>query len=183
MNNADLVIALLLLGGFLMGFFQGSPRALLALGGWFIAFLAAAHLREPVGNFLADKGQPYTDGYAAMLAFGAVFIVIYGGILIAITFTYRDTRHLTRFNVADEFVAGVLGALGMLLVVTATLVILDSFYASHVATGSGEIGWISSIDAALDGSGIANALRSSLVPGLGAILEPVLPFSVRSVMR
>jgi uncharacterized membrane protein required for colicin V production len=183
MNNADLVIALWLLGGFLLGFMQGSPRALVVLAGWFIAFIVAAYLREPVGQFLADHGPGFAPGYAAMLAFGGAAAVLFIAVLIAVTFTYKDTRHFTRFNLADEFVGGVLGSLVNLLVVTATIVVLDSFYGQSGASTNGTIGWITDMDRALDGSGIANALRSSLIPGLGAVLDVLLPLGVRSVMR
>jgi uncharacterized membrane protein required for colicin V production len=188
MNNADVVIAVILLVGFLLGFAQGSPRALVALGGWFVAFIVAAHLREPIGQFLATNATRYADGYAQMLAFGGAFIVLLAIVLVAVTFTYKDMRHLTRFNLADEFVGGVLGTLVMLLVVTATVVVLDSYYvpASVVRPGAGppaEIGWITQLDSTLAGSGIANALRSSLIPGLGAVLDPLLPLGVHSVMR
>jgi uncharacterized membrane protein required for colicin V production len=183
MNNADLVIAVLLLAGFLVGFFEGSPRALLAFGGWFLTFIAASHLREPLGSYLATNGTPYAEGFPAMLAFGGSFIVIFVLVIIGITFTYKDTKHMTRFSLADEFVGGVLGALVVLLLVTTAVIVLDSFYTRGGQGGTGTVAWIDQTARALDGSGIANALRSSLIPGLGAIMDPLLPSPVRAVMH
>ena len=182
MNNADLVIALLLLGGFVVGFLQGSPRALIALAGWALTFVLAAQLRAPVGDFLSRTATPYAAGYARMLGFGIVFLVTLAAVFVGIAVAYRDTRHLTRFTLADELVGGLLGLLVMLLVLSSVIVVLDSYYAAGAA-GGGDIGWITDLDRSLAGSGIANAVRTSLIPVLGAVLDPLLPSTVRAVMR
>jgi uncharacterized membrane protein required for colicin V production len=182
MNNADLVIALLLLGGFVVGFFQGLPRALIALFGTLLAFIVAAQLRAPLGDFLANMGTPYAAGYAEMLAFGVTFVVAVTLLFIGIAVAYRDARHLTRFGMADEMIGGLLGLLVVLLITSGIIVVLDSYYAAG-GTASGDIGWISDLDRSLAGSGISNALRTSLIRGLGAVLDPLLPSQVRLVMR
>jgi uncharacterized membrane protein required for colicin V production len=52
---ADLTIFAVLFGSFVLGVLQGSIRRLLGIMSMLLAFLLAANLQAPVGDFLADN--------------------------------------------------------------------------------------------------------------------------------
>jgi uncharacterized membrane protein required for colicin V production len=55
MNVLDIVMLLVLAGGFVLGFVQGVIRGVLAIGAWAVSFLVGANLRDPVGSYLASQ--------------------------------------------------------------------------------------------------------------------------------
>ena len=63
------------------------------------------------------------------------------------------------------------------------MVILDSFYASPPTGQLRDVPLLRQLQLGLAESAIADGLRSSLIPGLGAVLGPLLPAGVASVMR
>ncbi len=55
MNVLDRVMLLVLAGGFVLGFFQGVIRGVLAIGAWAVSFLVGANLRDPAVGYLASQ--------------------------------------------------------------------------------------------------------------------------------
>ena len=178
----DVVLLLILAGAFLLGFFQGAIRQLLGLLSWLVAFLLAANLREPVGNYLAGYWTHLPSGYSHMIAFGLVFLVVFVLANILTQLRYRRQPLHKRVTVLDEILGGVLGV-GLAVLVIATLIVgLDSFYARG-GGGGNDVTWITQTWRSLGGSTVANGLRASLIPGLLTILGPLLPSQIRDVAR
>ncbi len=183
MNQFDLVLLLLLAGAFVLGFFQGFIRQLLGVGAWLVAFVLAAHLREPLGRWLDGQWTDFVPAYNQMLAFGILFVVIFGTLIAAVQLVYRESRYAVRYFLVDELVGGLLAAGLALLVMAALIVILDSFYGRVTSPQAIGLAWLTDLHRALDSSTLANGLRDSLIVGLGAVLDPLLPQTVRDVMR
>jgi uncharacterized membrane protein required for colicin V production len=177
----DLFIILLLVGGFLLGFFRGAVRQLTSIGAWLISFLLAAHLAAPLGGWLVEQAPSYSLEYASFLAFGAVFaLLLTAGALI---FQVAGTNvALTRHVPLDSVVGGVLGTTLLLLVATSLVIILDSYFGVIGSPGTAEFQLLRNAHQATEGSTIANVLRQTLVPLLGTLLGPILPVEVRAVM-
>ena len=184
MSVFDVILLLLLVGAFFLGFFQGGVRLLLVLLAWLASFLLAANLRGPVGGFLGGYWTQYSADYVPMLAFLILFVVFFVLAVVAIEIVYRRPPALSRFPILDEVGGGVLGLAVGFLVLAALITILDSFYASPSATGGGgEVGLLRDLQTALGSSGVTNALRGTLLPVLGTLLGLLLPGDVATVMR
>ncbi|HEV8516338.1 MAG TPA: CvpA family protein [Candidatus Limnocylindrales bacterium] len=180
LNLVDLVLLILLLGAFLLGYFQGAIRQLLGLLVWLFAFLIGANLREPLGEWFSRYWTNLPTGYSRMIAFGAVFLtlLIVGNIVIQVF--YKRTPITRRWTVIDEVIGGLLGA-GLYVLVLATIVIvLDSFYRVG-GLGGNDVRWIRDLYVLLSGSFFVQTLKTALIPALLAIFGLLLPQEVRDV--
>lgn len=176
----DVVLIVLLLGSFLLGYFQGAIRQLLGLIAWFFSFVIAANVREPLGEWFSRYWTTLPTGYSRMIAFGAAFIVLFVVANIAIQIFYKRTPLTRRFGILDELVGGFLGAALFVLVLATVVIVLESFYRLG-GLGGNDVRWIRELYIILSGSAIAQGLKASLIPGLLAILGLLLPPEVRDV--
>lgn len=177
----DLIIVLLLAGGFVLGFFRGAMRQLSSIGAWLISFLLAAHLAAPMGRWLAEQAPTYSVEYSTFLSFGAIFLLLItaGALLFQVA---GSNVSLTRNELVDDVIGGVLGALLVLLVVAALVVVLDSYFSLADQPLTAEFQLLrETYNVSLD-SAIANTLRNSLIPLIGTLLNPILPHELRAVM-
>ncbi|MBA2555970.1 MAG: CvpA family protein, partial [Chloroflexi bacterium] len=172
LNATDLILVLLLAATFLLGFVAGFLRVLLALAGWLVAFLLAAHLRAPVGGWLGGQWRELAPEYSEMIAFGFLFLILFIGSLLLIQLGYRKSVRLVNYPMVDEFLGGMLAVVVGLLVVSAVVVALDTFYELQRPVLQNEVDWIGQLDDLLSDSAVANRLRESLVPVLGDLLAP-----------
>ena len=177
----DVLLLLLLAGGFVLGFFRGIVRQLLALGAWLVVFLAAAHLRLPVGDWLARNSTEFSFDYAQMLAFTAIFLALVAAALLLVELGGSGSA-LTRHPLLDDSLGGLGGLLLAVLIAAGITVALDSYYAVNVAPAPGEVGWLRDVHEGLTESVLAAPLREWVIRPLGAWLAPILPSDIRVVM-
>jgi uncharacterized membrane protein required for colicin V production len=176
----DLIVALLLAGGFLLGFVRGAIRQLVACGACLVLFLLAAHLSTPVGRWLAGQSPVYTTDYAVMLSFGAMFVVGLAIALVVIEVT-GTTVTLTRHVLFDNILGAVLGVVLVVLTLSFVLVVLDTYYTLPEQSGD-TIAIIGDLYRVTLGSISAEFLRDNLIPVMGGVLSALLPDHVRAVM-
>lgn len=171
----DLILVLLFLAAFIVGYMQGLIRQLLGVLIWFVAFALALTLRDPVGTFLQQYWTQFVPAYTDMLATLIVFlIVLVGGNLIA-QFTYKHVPVLAVRQFADEILGGVL-SLGLVIVEAACILfLLDTFYRHQEAGGTNTVAFFTATFDLFKDSVIAHGLRDGLMPGLLAILGPFVP--------
>ena len=178
--EVDLVLIVLFAGAFAMGYVRGGVRQLIALGAWLVAFVVAAFLRSPVGDWIAGQAPQFSREHVEMLAYLLVFVVLFGVALVVIEVGGR-TVHLTERVIVDRFVGGLL-ALGLaVLAVGSVVIILDTYYAMTPSRQAAELDIVRSLSDGLGRSAIINSLNTSLVPGLIALFGPLLPADVRAV--
>jgi membrane protein required for colicin V production len=177
----DGLLLLLIAGGFLLGFFRGMVRQLLALGAWLVAFVGSAHLRLPLGDWLDASSTQFSTDYSHMLAFAILFLVSFVGGLVLVEFGGAGSA-LTRHQLLDDALGGVLGlALGVFSVV-AVIVVLDSYFLPTPTPLAGEVDWLRDVHRSLSGSAIAGLLHEWVIRPLGILLAPLLPPDIRVVM-
>jgi uncharacterized membrane protein required for colicin V production len=176
----DLVVALLLAGGFLLGFVRGAIRQLVALGAWLAMFLLAAHVSTPVGRWLVGQAPGYSFDYGIMLSFGALFVLPFAVALVVIEAT-GTTVTLTRHVLFDNILGGVLGVILVVLTLSSVLVVLDTYYTLPEPAGD-QIAIIGDLYRVTQESISAEILRGSLIPFIGGVLNALLPDHVRAVM-
>ena len=177
--EADIAIVILLTAGFVLGVVRGSVRQLIVLGAWLVAFLIAPYLRPLVGDWILANTHEYSREYVDMLAFFASFVVLFLLALVVIEIGGHTIQLSQRAGV-DEIMGGFLMMGAALLFVAAVVIALDSYYVNPVV-GAAEQPIIHDIQNALERSAIVDAMHNALIPGLIAILGPLLPSDIRTL--
>jgi len=178
--EVDVVLVVFFAAAFLLGVLRGAVRQLIVLGAWLVIFLVSAYLRPLVGDWIASNRVDLTREYVDMLAWLITFLVLFA-LALAIIEIGGSTIHLTQRVAVDEVLGGFL-ALGVAILVVASIaIILDSYYAGPPQVGAAEVDIIRELHNALQRSAIVQQMHQSLIPGLVAILGPLLPQSIRAV--
>jgi membrane protein required for colicin V production len=178
----DLFVVLLIAGGVVLGFARGAIRQALALAAWPVTFLLAANLSPSLGRWLVSQAPTYSTEYGVMLAFGAVFTLLFVAAVIIFEVT-GTSMTISRNTTIDSLVGAVFGALLAGLTVISIIVVLDSYYAVTDVPGNYHIELLGDVFSVSRESFIAEALRDSVIPLLGDLLAVLLPDNVRAVMR
>jgi uncharacterized membrane protein required for colicin V production len=179
---ADGVLVALFAVAFFLGYTQGVLRQLLGIGVFLVAFIVGAYLRAPVGSWLASNWTWLPVEFSAMVAFVASFLVLLGVMTLGVQVYYQRVVLAARYAVLDEIAGGVLAVLIALLVISVLILAGDSYYHGvGIHPPPGDVGWMRSLFDAFDGSLLVRAMRDGLIPGLLALLGPLLPEAVRSM--
>ena len=131
----DIGILLGLFGCFALGVMQGAIRRILGIMSIIFAFLVAANLRGPVGDYLAQNWHQFSLGYNRLIAFTIIFVA--GAVVASIVIQgfYKRTDIYAKHPIVDDTIGGLLGlAQGLLLLIVA-VVILNSSILPPVLTG------------------------------------------------
>ena len=179
---ADGVLVVLFAIAFFVGYTQGVLRQLLGIGIFLVAFIISAYLRSPVGAWLGSNWTWLPVDFSLMVAFTASFIVLLGVMTLGVQVYYRRVMLASRYAVLDELAGGVLAVAIVFLVVAVLVLNGDSYYHGvGVQPPTGDVGWMRSLYGAFDGSALVHSMRSGLIPGLLALLGPLLPEAVRTL--
>ncbi len=177
--EVDILLLIFLALAFLLGVLRGAVRQLIAVGAWLVTFVVAAYLRSAVADWLATQQAQLSREYLEMFGFLIAFVVLFSICLLIIEIG-GSTIQLTSRALVDEILGGLL-ALGVaVLVLGALLIVLDSYYA-HPIPGGTEQELVRGLHLAFQRSAIIDALHRSLVPGLLALLGPLLPTQIREL--
>jgi uncharacterized membrane protein required for colicin V production len=183
MNVADVMLLVLVGLGFAVGFLRGTVRALLAVGAWAVCFLLASYLRVPIGSWLATNGS-LDAFYAQMLAFCAVFVALFIGVVLVIMFS-RTPTSITGHPLIDDIVGGLVGGFAALLVAAGLVVILGSYYDVPNATSTVplvQVGLLADVNRALATSGLAATIDDTVVRWVAFLLGPIIPSEILTAM-
>lgn len=175
----DVVVILVAMGLFVAGWLQGTIRSLLSTGSLLAAFVIAGGLRGPLGEFLATHWTYYDRTFNLMLALLGVWLAVVVTFQIGIEVFYRRVVIHRRLVVLDEVLGGFLGSFQVILLVALLAITFASYY-DTVAPGTEprDIGWARTLEDLLRDSAVASTLRDGFIPGLLAILGPLLPQGV-----
>jgi uncharacterized membrane protein required for colicin V production len=112
---------------FFFGVMQGAIRRLLGIGSMLVAFLVAANLRDPLGDFFADNWTQFDRDYNKLLAFAIVFVVVTVAASIVTQGAYKRTELSADHPIIDDIFGGLLGLLQGVLVLLFVVIILNSY--------------------------------------------------------
>jgi uncharacterized membrane protein required for colicin V production len=176
----DVLLVILLVGGFLLGAVRGAVRQLIIVGAWIIVFVASAYLRPLIGDWVAANSPQLSREYVEMVAFIGTFLLLFSLVVILVE-VRGATVHLSQRVGVDEILGGIL-ALGWTLLAIATVAIgLDTYYAVSHTPGAEEMTIVRSLHEAFERSSIVAAMHDSLIPGLMATVGLLLPAELRAV--
>jgi uncharacterized membrane protein required for colicin V production len=177
MSNGDIVLLLVLVGSFLVGFVWGTARSLMFLGGGAAVFLIAAHARPPLSGFLSREWTNFAPAYNDMLAMLVLYVLGLLAIAAIVGVGARNTGLSTRAPDLDRLIGGMVGVAAGVMVVAGLDAILGLFYGYDAnLTRTGGAAWSATLHEGLLRSEIGAAIHRSLLPALGALSRPLLPF-------
>jgi uncharacterized membrane protein required for colicin V production len=182
LNLFDLLMAFVFAVAFILGFIQGTLRRLLGLGSMLFSFLLAANLRATVGGFFAQNWHQFPKEYSYMIGFGLVFVTATVVFSLVIQGLYKHQPLFAKADAVDEVLGGILGVVQAMLLLGVAIIILDSFFRLPILPSDGELILVRDLWHAIDSSGIVHVYRDVLIPGLYAILSPLIPYDIRAVV-
>jgi uncharacterized membrane protein required for colicin V production len=177
-TTADVMLVLILAGGFLIGFFWGVVRGLLGLAAWLVVFLLSAHLSGPVGDYLQNQWRNFSAEYNHTLAFLILFGLLFTVALVLIQIGTRGAQDLSRYPLLDDVIGGLLGATLVVLATAAVMAILRTFYEPSVVSIAGA-DWTADLYKALKSSTLGGQISGSLIPVIAGLFGPLLPTGIR----
>jgi uncharacterized membrane protein required for colicin V production len=169
----------LILGGWTTGF----VRRLAGLLFMAASFVLGAYLRAPIGAIVVSIFPDIPKAYAEMIgyAIGSTVLIFLFNLLSGAVLSKVAVQGLSK--VTDKALGAVLGAVEAALIASAAIVILHT-YSSEVAAlaNLGGFGLLKDIAAGIDSSTIGKLLTSTTVPVVLAILGPLLPSDITSLV-
>ncbi len=175
----DLVLLLVLCGFLFLGVLQGAIRRLLGIGSNLAAFVLAANLRDPVGDFLSHNWVQFGLDYNRLLAFVIIFLVVNVVATILIQVFYKRVDISAEHPITDDVVGGLLGLLQGFLVLLTVAIIFNSY--TLPAALPGDFTQVRDAQNLVQQSHIAGALKDHLAPLFVHVLGPLLPSDLVSV--
>ena len=152
---------------------QGAIRRILGIIAILFAFLIAANLRDPVGDFLQDNWTQFSPGYNHLLAFVLIFIVGAVASSILIQGFYKRTEIYAEHPIVDDIIGGALGLVQGVLLLLVVVVILNSF--TLPSAQSGDVTCLRNVQDAIHRSTIAGGVKDVLAPPFVHVLSFLLP--------
>jgi uncharacterized membrane protein required for colicin V production len=183
LKSAPIVDIVILLGFFaalILGVMQGAIRRILGIVAIVFAFLVAANLRNPLGDYLAQNWHQFDLGYNRLIAFTITFVVGAVASSIVIQGFYKRADLYAKHPIVDDALGGLLGLTqGMLLLVMA-VIILNSSVLPPVQNGD-----VTPLryaqDLIVNQSHVAGAIRDVVAPPFVHILSFLLPSDLVSL--
>jgi membrane protein required for colicin V production len=133
MNAVDLLFIVLLVGGLVLGFFQGTIRLAIAIVALYIGIILASLYFQIVGNWFHQRfGTTILAGQ--IVSFTLIMLVSFLLLTIAGLYTFRYARVPPGLEFVDRIIGTLLGLLlGALFVGMFALVLRDLFVAQNAA--------------------------------------------------
>jgi uncharacterized membrane protein required for colicin V production len=179
----DIVIVLVAMAMFVVGWFQGAIRQLIGIAAFVVAFLLAANLRDPLGDFLARNWTFWDRQFNLTLALLGLWIAFSVTLQIGIQAFYRRLVISSRLLILDEVLGGLLGAFQVFLVIALLTLTFDSYYlVTPRPVAFHDVEWARSFDALLKDSVLVGALRTALGAWLLTLLGPLLPADLKAAL-
>jgi len=181
-QTVDLVLALLFMGFFVLGFAQGTIRRLIGVGSILFSFLFAANIAEPFGAFLATNWYHLPKEYAYMVGFMTIFVAASLAFAIVVQGFYRPQPLFEKARFVDEILGGLLGLLQFAIILGSVVIILDSFFRlSGIAQDPDEIDFLRNLWVFLDGSQIVEVFRTTLIPAFFVLVGLFIPSNIKQM--
>ena len=177
----DLLLALGFGGFFILGFAQGTIRRLIGLASVLFSFLLAANVAEPLGAFLSRNWTQFYPEYSYTVGFLTVFVASSIAFALVAQGFYKPQPLFAKARFVDEALGGILGVIQFGVILSALVIILDSFFAIPSIEPRNELPVMREVWTALDGSAIVGALRSTFIPLFMDIFGFLVPDSIEAM--
>lgn len=171
-------------GGFVYGGWRtGFLRRLIGIGFLVISFVASAYFRYPVAAVASAFFKDIPAGYANLVGYTIAFPVVLGTLHLIGGRLTRSVSVSGLTKEADQALGAAFGGVEAILILSAVVVILDTYFGTG-STLSTEIGLgaLKGFTEQLNASTTFHILRSTTVPITLAILGPLLPADIKTIL-
>ncbi len=171
------VILVGFIGGFIFGGWRtGFLRRVIGIGFMVVSFVVSAYFRYPVGAIASTFFKNIPADYANLVGYTIAFPVILAGLHIVGHFVFGKVQVKGVTKELDQALGAAFGGVEAVLILSAAVVILDAYFGT-TSTLAKEVppGYLKELTQALNGSETVRLLRDSTVPGVVAVLGPLLP--------
>lgn len=172
------------IGGFIAGGWKtGFLRRLAGLGFLAASFILGAYLRAPIGALLSGIFPSVPEPYLEMVGYSiAVTVLTFAAHIVTGPFLSKVAVNGVSKE-ADRALGAVLGGVEAILILSVAIVILDTYFGPNGRLGGDPgLGIFKQLAIAIDGSTTAQLLRQTTVPFVLAVLGPLLPKDVTSLI-
>jgi uncharacterized membrane protein required for colicin V production len=177
----DLVVIVILAAAVFVGYMQGIIRYALSAIAVIVAFIVASQLKTPISDALGFWTPTSPEAKEIWL-----FVFLFIGLVIAGWFIVRAFYRRTRLPVAkqiDEIGGAILALLFTALVLTFSLVVLDSFFQTAPSGEVANAGILNGYYQAMNSSLIIQIFRNTLIPTAGFIARPFVPAEIATFLN
>lgn len=177
----DLVLILMFMAFFVLGFAQGTIRRLIGLAAVLFSFFFAANLADPLGQFLGANWTQFPKQYSYMIGFGTVFVASALAFALVVQGFYHPQPLFEQARFIDEILGGLLGLLQAAVILGATVIILDTFFRiPGIPPDPQELPLLRELWTVLDGSQIVQTFRVTLIPAFIGITGFLIPDTIQA---
>lgn len=145
--------------------------------------MLGAYLRQPIGAFLSNLFPSVPEPYAEMVGYSIAVTVL------AIAANIVTGPFLSKVVVGgvsmktDQVLGAILGGVEAILILSIAIVILDTYFGPHGRLGGDPgLGVFKQLAIAIDDSTTGQILRLTTVPFVLAVLGPLLPKDITSLI-
>ena len=181
LGPADIILAILLAGAFVLGYFQGAARALISVLAWAFSFLLAANLRGPLGARLAVFWTQFSLEYTLMLAFLLSFVlalIVCAGLIAGLT---QRQPLLPDSRVLDPLLGAAVAFVVSVLVLAGVMAGLGTVYRYGLAFSDVPI--LANVHELLANSAIGHWIEATVVPIVATVTGPLIPDEFLRLIR
>jgi hypothetical protein len=164
------------------GFRTGFIRRLVGLGFLALSFVLGAYVRVPVGALISASFK-VPQSYGELVAYTFIFpaVIVAANVIAHPLLARVAVSGLSRE--ADQVLGAIFGGIEAVLIISAAVVILDTYSTATVGLPSGSgLGVLASFKRDLDATTTVHILRDTTVPVVLAILGPFLPKDVSGAL-
>jgi len=172
------------IGGMIFaGWRSGFIDRVFGIGFLALSLVVSAYFRYPVGaiasTFLPDVPKDYVN----LVGYTIAFPVVLAGLHLARRFVLGKTNPTGMTKELDSALGAVFGGLEAILLISAAIVILDTYFGIHSDLANAfPGGLLTSFTESFNASETVKLLRGSSVPIVLAILGPFLPDDVSAIL-
>ena len=172
------------IGGYIAGGWRtGFLRRLAGIGFLVASFVLGAYLRQPIGKLLSGIFKDVPESYLEMVGYAIAFAAL------VLVFNIVTGPALSKVAVGglskamDKALGAILGGVEAILILSVVIVILDTYFGPKGSLGGTPgLGFLKDFTVALDSTTTAELLRKTTIPFVLAILGPLLPKDVTTLL-
>jgi uncharacterized membrane protein required for colicin V production len=173
------------IAGFIFGGFRtGFVRRLLGIVFIVIAALAGAYFRYPVGIIAKQAFPDIPPDYANLVGYAIAFPAILVGLhVVEAVFLRKVIPQHGLSRELDATLGAVFGGVEAILILTVLVIVVDTYFGTKSQLAADVApGLLKEFTKAFNGSETVMLLRGSTVPATLAVLGPLLPKDVASIL-
>jgi uncharacterized membrane protein required for colicin V production len=165
------------------GWRSGLLRRLIGIGFTVVAFLLGAYLRYGFAALATTFTKSIPASYANLVGYAIAFPAILAGLHLITNRMLSGVRIQGLTKEVDSGLGALVGGLEAILILSAAIVVLDAYFGTGAKPSALTYpGFLKDLTAQFNASTTVHLLRDSTVPIVLALLGPVLPTDLKSLL-